>query len=154
MPTMHPPGARMLDEIHQQAHLAQSWADAGGYQVGAIADAVAAYAPTSVTLIARGTSDNAAGYAKYLFEIMGGYVVSSASPSTMTLYGARPRASRSACIAVSQSSNGGGRPEHSVRRGRSIHHCWLPKTGQIVCHGQSLNFPGIGGEDWLTVAPR
>lgn len=103
MPTMHPPGARMLDEIHQQAHLAQSWADAGGYRVGAIADAVAAYAPTSVTLIARGTSDNAAGYAKYLFEIMGGYVVSSASPSTMTLYGARPRASRSACIAVSQS---------------------------------------------------
>jgi glucosamine--fructose-6-phosphate aminotransferase (isomerizing) len=97
------PGAAMLQEIEQQAGLADTWARAGGYPVAAIADAVQAYAPDSIALIARGTSDNAAGYAKYLLEILGGYLVSSTSPSTMTLYGARPRPSRSLCIAVSQS---------------------------------------------------
>lgn len=96
-------GTAMLDEIRQQGRLAAEWASSGGYPVSHIADAAAAYAPASVTLIARGTSDNAAGYAKYLLEIMGGYVVSSASPSAFTLYGARPRRARSLCIAVSQS---------------------------------------------------
>ncbi|MBU6244076.1 MAG: SIS domain-containing protein [Actinomycetales bacterium] len=98
-----PAGTVMLDEIRQQARLAADWAGAGGYRVDHIAHAVASYAPASVTLIARGTSDNAAGYAKYLLEIMGGYVVSSASPSAVTLYGAKPRQARSLCIAVSQS---------------------------------------------------
>lgn len=96
-------GQRMLAEIHQQSVLARSWAQAGGYQVAGIADAVASFAPSCIAMIARGTSDNAAGYAKYLLEIMGGYVVSSTSPSTMTLYGARPRPARTLCIAVSQS---------------------------------------------------
>jgi len=92
----------MLAEIHQQANLAQVWAQ-GGYPVQDVADAVAAFAPQSIALVARGTSDNAAGYAKYLLEILGGYLVSSTSPSTMTLYGARPRPARTLCIAVSQS---------------------------------------------------
>ena len=93
----------MLDEIDQQAGLARAWAEQGGFPISDIAQAIVAYQPTSITLIGRGTSDNATGYAKYLLEILGGYVVSSASPSTVTLYGARPRPSRSACIAVSQS---------------------------------------------------
>jgi len=107
----------MLREIDQQVGLAHAWAESGGYPVADIVQDVRAFDPTSIALIARGTSDNAASYAKYLLEIMGGYLVSSTSPSTMTLYGARPRPSRSLCIAVSQS----GRSPDLVKTLESFH---------------------------------
>ena len=44
------------------------------------------FAPQYVVTIARGSSDNAANYAKYLFESQLGWVTASASPSIVTLY--------------------------------------------------------------------
>jgi glutamine---fructose-6-phosphate transaminase (isomerizing) len=43
----------------------------------------------SVMIAARGTSDNAALYAKYLFEVLLGVPTALASPSTFTLYESR-----------------------------------------------------------------
>lgn len=58
--------------------------------------------------VARGTSDHAALYGKYLTEIIWQLPAGLASPSTMTTYGARPDLSGVLVIGVSQS---GGSPD-------------------------------------------
>jgi glucosamine--fructose-6-phosphate aminotransferase (isomerizing) len=59
-----------------------------------------------VIIAARGTSDNAATYAKYLFEITAGLPVSLAAPSVYTLYDAQVRMSNTLVIGISQSGQG------------------------------------------------
>ncbi len=74
--------------------------------------------PRFVLLAARGTSDHAALYAKYLLEVIHQLPVGLVSPSTMTAYGARPDLRDVLMIGVSQS---GGSPDliQSVRIARS-----------------------------------
>jgi glucosamine--fructose-6-phosphate aminotransferase (isomerizing) len=55
-----------------------------------------------VYLAARGSSDNAATYGKYLFETRG-HVAALAAPSLFTLYRAAPDLSAAAAIGISQS---------------------------------------------------
>jgi glucosamine--fructose-6-phosphate aminotransferase (isomerizing) len=56
-----------------------------------------------VLFAARGTSDHAALYGKYLAEVRLGWAAGLASPSSMTAYGARPDLRDVLFIAVSQS---------------------------------------------------
>jgi glucosamine--fructose-6-phosphate aminotransferase (isomerizing) len=75
-------------------------------QAGAIAEvarAVARHRPRHVVLTARGTSDHAALYAAYLAEIRLGLPAGLASPSAITVYGARPDLSGALVVGVSQS---------------------------------------------------
>jgi glucosamine--fructose-6-phosphate aminotransferase (isomerizing) len=69
---------------------------------------VAERRPRNVVFVGRGTSDHAALYGAYLTEIRLGIPVGLASPSTITLYGARPDLSDALVIGVSQS---GGSPD-------------------------------------------
>jgi glucosamine--fructose-6-phosphate aminotransferase (isomerizing) len=73
-----------------------------------VAERVARQRPRFVLLAARGTSDHAALYAKYLVEITLGLPAGLVSPSTFTAYGARPDLRDVLMIAVSQS---GGSPD-------------------------------------------
>jgi glucosamine--fructose-6-phosphate aminotransferase (isomerizing) len=59
--------------------------------------------PRFVVTCARGSSDSAATYAKYLIEIGLGTVVASVGPSVASIYGARPRMGDALFLAVSQS---------------------------------------------------
>jgi glucosamine--fructose-6-phosphate aminotransferase (isomerizing) len=59
--------------------------------------------PRYVVLIARGTSDNAAAFGRYLIEIIAGLPVSVAAPSVTTLYGARLKLEGALVVGVSQS---------------------------------------------------
>ena len=65
-------------------------------------------APRFVVFAARGTSDHAALYAKYLTEIRLGLPAGLASLSSMTVYGARPDLADVLFVSVSQS---GGSPD-------------------------------------------
>src|SRR5262249_10142003 len=56
-----------------------------------------------VVIAARGTSDHAATYAKYLFEIVVGVPVTLAAPSVFTLYDATVHLAGSLVIGISQS---------------------------------------------------
>ncbi|MGZ4580639.1 MAG: SIS domain-containing protein [Nocardioidaceae bacterium] len=56
-----------------------------------------------VLLVARGSSDNAAQYARYLWEVALGLPVSLAAPSLTTVYGRPLQLRRHAVVAVSQS---------------------------------------------------
>lgn len=56
-----------------------------------------------IILAARGTSDNAAQFGRYLLEITTGIPVSLAAPSVATLYRAKLKVERCAVVAISQS---------------------------------------------------
>ncbi|GIF07924.1 SIS domain-containing protein [Actinoplanes siamensis] len=76
--------------------------------IAEVAAEVAARRPRNVVFVGRGTSDHAALYGAYLTEIRLGLPVASASPSAITLYGARPDFTGSLVVGVSQS---GGSPD-------------------------------------------
>ena len=56
-----------------------------------------------VLVVARGTSDNAARYAQYVFGALAGLPVALAAPSLVTLYGAPPRVDGGLVVGISQS---------------------------------------------------
>ena len=59
-----------------------------------------------IVLVARGSSDNAALFGRYLLEITTGIPVSLSAPSVHTMYGARLRLDHALVIGVSQSGEG------------------------------------------------
>lgn len=68
-----------------------------------LAAVIRAYEPVFVCLAARGTSDNAALYAKYLFGSFLAMPMMLATPSLHTLYKMPPNLARSLVIGISQS---------------------------------------------------
>jgi len=104
----HTPGVKMTNEIGEQPQVLAGLLDSGRHQFVAMADVIKKASPRFVLLAARGTSDHAALYAKYLIEISLGLPVGLASPSTLTAYGATPQLEGVLWLAVSQS---GGSPD-------------------------------------------
>lgn len=106
--TRRPPGAQMAAEIAQQPATLQRLLDDGLPAIRRVAEAIGRRRPKFVLLAARGTSDHAALYAKYLIEIGLGLPAGLASLSTLTAYRARPDYAEVLWICVSQS---GGSPD-------------------------------------------
>jgi glucosamine--fructose-6-phosphate aminotransferase (isomerizing) len=96
----------MLEEIAQQPEaLARTIAEERG-KVARLGQRLRAHDVDLIVLVARGSSDNAALFGRYLLEITTGIPVALAAPSVSTLYGARLRLRRAAVIGVSQSGEG------------------------------------------------
>ena len=105
--TAGPDGSLMTVEIRAQpAVWRRILADRAAIHVAAAR--IAAARPRFVLLVARGSSDHAALYAKYLAEIRLQLPAGLVSPSTFTLYHAEPDLRDVLMIAVSQS---GGSPD-------------------------------------------
>ena len=68
-----------------------------------IADRLRTEPPRAVVTYARGSSDHAATFAKYLFETRAKVLTSSAAPSVSSVYSAAPNVSGMLAIAISQS---------------------------------------------------
>lgn len=101
------PGTLMAEEIAAQpAVLAGLFEHRSEFAEAAAK--VAAARPRFVLLAARGSSDHAAIYAKYLIEVLLQLPAGLVSPSTTTLYGAQPDLTDVLWISVSQS---GGSPD-------------------------------------------
>lgn len=101
-------GRLMATEIAEQPAVLERILREGRPAIHEVAAEITRRSPRFVLLTARGTSDNAALYAKYLVEIELGLPAGLTSPSTMTVYGARPDLRDCLVIAVSQS---GGSPD-------------------------------------------
>src|SRR5947209_4215867 len=69
----------------------------------AVGLAIKAANPVGVLIAARGSSDNAAVYAKYVFQLRNRLPVALAAPSLFTQYGAPPRVERYCVLGISQS---------------------------------------------------
>jgi glutamine---fructose-6-phosphate transaminase (isomerizing) len=96
----------MLDEIGEQPDVLQRTitAETGKYQ--RLGSFLRGREIDLVVIVARGSSDNASLFGRYLIEIMAGIPVSLAAPSVYTLYNARLNLRRSLVIGVSQSGEG------------------------------------------------
>lgn len=90
-------------EIREQPDCLARLLEVGRGRAAEIADAIATFSPAFVVTAARGSSDNAARYAKYVLGAQNGLVVSLGAPSLVTIYGAAPRLDRALVIGISQS---------------------------------------------------
>jgi glucosamine--fructose-6-phosphate aminotransferase (isomerizing) len=102
------PGELMAAEIAEQPDVMDRLLRLGRDAAAGVRLAIERYRPRFVLLAARGTSDHAALYAKYLVETYLQLPAGLASPSTFTVYGARPDMHGVLFFAVSQS---GGSPD-------------------------------------------
>jgi glucosamine--fructose-6-phosphate aminotransferase (isomerizing) len=93
----------MRDEIYQQPQAVASAVEQESAAIAALACELRAREIRHVVIAARGTSDNAATYAKYLLEIVVGVPVCLAAPSVYTLYDARINLAGTLVLGISQS---------------------------------------------------
>jgi len=97
-------GAGMAADIAEQpAGFARLLEESNAAAIADVAAAIARRRPRHVVFTARGTSDHAALYAAYLTEIRLGLPAGLASPSAVTVFGARPDLSEALVVGVSQS---------------------------------------------------
>jgi len=97
------PGRLMQAEIAEQPAVLGRIATEAGPAIAEVSAVIAERRPRFVLLAARGSSDHAALYAKYLVEVRLGLPAGLVSPSSMTLYSARPDLRDVLFVAVSQS---------------------------------------------------
>jgi len=93
----------MLDEIREQPVALERTLANGLRAVAKLMRALRTRRPRMILLAARGTSDNAAQFGRYLLELTTGIPVSLAAPSIFTLYGASVNLTDTMCVAISQS---------------------------------------------------
>src|ERR1700704_2762297 len=96
----------MLQEIAEQpAALAKTIAEERA-KVARLGQSLRQREIDLIVLVARGSSDNAALFGRYLLEITTGIPVSLSAPSVHTVYGAKLNLQHALVIGVSQSGEG------------------------------------------------
>lgn len=95
--------SRMLAEIRQQPATLERTLRSELRRVERFKRLIEKRKPRLVVLVARGTSDNAAQFGRYLLEITTGIPVSLAAPSIYTLYNAQLNYRDALVVAISQS---------------------------------------------------
>ncbi len=96
----------MLQEILEQPDALSRTIEGEREKVVRIGDFIRQRDIDLIVLVARGSSDNAALFGRYLLEITTGIPVSLSAPSVVTLYNAKLRLKRALVIGVSQSGEG------------------------------------------------
>jgi glucosamine--fructose-6-phosphate aminotransferase (isomerizing) len=95
--------SKMLEEIREQPEALDRTLRLGLKAAAKLAREVSKKRPKLIILAARGTSDNAAQFGRYLLEITTGIPVSLAAPSLFTLYDAKINLKDALIVAISQS---------------------------------------------------
>jgi len=83
--------ARLLEEIDEQPEVVARLLEQQRPAVRNVARTIRERAPSTIVLVARGSSDNAAVYGRYLLEVCNRRLTSLAAPSGLTLYARGPR---------------------------------------------------------------
>lgn len=109
----------MIEEIRCQPDVISGLADAEYQNATAIAAEIKERRVQFVTIAARGTSDHAAIFGKYLLEIRNELPVALADPSIFTLYDAKLKLDRTLAIGISQSGQAPDVAEY-LRRSREL----------------------------------
>ena len=105
MPALQPerPATRMYQEAGEISRNIGQQQTRNAALIGKIAGKLKRIAPQLIVTCARGSSDHAATYAKYLFETRMGLAVCSFAPSVASLYEAQTDIREAVFIAISQS---------------------------------------------------
>jgi glucosamine--fructose-6-phosphate aminotransferase (isomerizing) len=96
----------MLAEIQQQPTALERTIRREGKRIKQFAAGIEHQRPKLIVLVARGSSDNAALFGRYLLEISTGIPVSLAAPGVHTLYQTRMQLQDALVIGISQSGEG------------------------------------------------
>jgi glucosamine--fructose-6-phosphate aminotransferase (isomerizing) len=96
----------MLEEIAEQPAALQKTIEEESPKVTKLGERLRARGIKFIVLVARGSSDNAALFGRYLLEMTTGIPVSLAAPSVYTVYGAKVRLKDALVVGVSQSGEG------------------------------------------------
>ncbi|MBS0514573.1 MAG: SIS domain-containing protein [Proteobacteria bacterium] len=105
---LKPNQTRMHHEAGEAADAIRRQLAANDAIVAALAERLRAAPPRFIVTCARGSSDHAATFGKYVFETQVGLMTASASPSISSIYQARQQLAGALYIAISQS---GGSPD-------------------------------------------
>ncbi|HWT00302.1 MAG TPA: SIS domain-containing protein [Pyrinomonadaceae bacterium] len=100
------PVSLMLQEIAEQPAALQKTIEEERAKVARLGSFLKRRGVDLIVLVARGSSDNAALFGRYLLEIKTGIPVSLAAPSIYTLYGGELKLGRALVVGVSQSGEG------------------------------------------------
>jgi glutamine---fructose-6-phosphate transaminase (isomerizing) len=95
--------SQMANEVREIPEAVARLIDRGAPAVRAAADAARRLDPALIATVARGSSDHACTYLKYLAELTLGLPVASIGPSVASVYGAKLRMENALCLTVSQS---------------------------------------------------
>jgi glucosamine--fructose-6-phosphate aminotransferase (isomerizing) len=95
--------SRLSREIHQQPEVLARLLDEQAGRASEVARIIRDREVCYAVLAARGTSDNAARYAQYLFGSLNGLPVALATPSLFTIYHTPPRLRDALVLGISQS---------------------------------------------------
>ena len=93
----------MLAEIAEQPGALERTIAAERGKITKLANTLKSRDIDLIVLVARGSSDNAALFGRYLLEITSGIPVSLSAPSVHTIYGARLKLDHALVVGVSQS---------------------------------------------------
>jgi glucosamine--fructose-6-phosphate aminotransferase (isomerizing) len=96
----------MLEEIAQQPAVLEKTIAAEKQKIARLGAFLRGRDIDLIVLAARGSSDNAALFGRYLLEVTTGIPVSLSAPSVYTLYHAKLKLSRALVVGVSQSGEG------------------------------------------------
>ena len=149
-------GTKMLREIHEQPEVLGRILEDGWGEVFAAASSLRSRGFRYAMLAARGTSDNAALYAKYLFEVILGVPTALASPSVFTLYGGELRLDDVLVIGISQSGESKDVLE-TVRRSGDLGARTLSvtnDTGSSLAGAAEFHFPLRAGREESVAATK
>jgi glutamine---fructose-6-phosphate transaminase (isomerizing) len=100
---MSEPGMLMADEMAEQPRVLRALAQRRGALADEVRGALGADAPVGIVLVARGSSDNAAVFGRYVLELATRRPVALAAPSLVTRYGVQDRLDGWLAVGVSQS---------------------------------------------------
>lgn len=98
-----PTSTQMFREAAEAASTVQRQLDLNGETADRIGRKLRRLKPRFITTVARGSSDHAACYAKYLLETRTGLVTSSSGPSIVSVYHTEMQLEASLCLLISQS---------------------------------------------------
>jgi len=96
-------GTRVFQEAAEGAAVVAAQLRANSPRLESLGLRLRAHPPRAVITCARGSSDHAATYARYLIETRLGVLTSSAAPSVSSVYGATPQLEGTVMLAISQS---------------------------------------------------
>lgn len=105
---------------------------------------------------ARGTSDHAATFFKYLIEMKTGLPVASIGPSIASVYGTPLKLEKHACVTISQS---GGSPDlvalqEAAKRGGAVTFAILNEVNSPVGQGAHTVLPVLAGPEHAVAATK
>ena len=113
-------------------------------------------APDYLVTLARGSSDNAATYLKYLVEMATGTAVASAGPSLASVYQRRLKLGGAACFAISQSGQSPDLVTYQTMAGRAgaLNLALVNTIPSPLAGGADIVLPVGSGEEKAVAATK